>query len=169
MSVVRCGRPGLTTIGRPQQSSAFTDHPAFFVVAKVDVIKRACGSGVLFDPCLAGVNGGQDRATRSDNPSSFVIHKIDVNELETAGSLLPSPAFAAVICINENAVNYSFAFAYRANHPAFFLARETNAVKVDISAIKLSRLKDAHFAPTRSFVMRDIDPISGQKKSRFFV
>ena len=55
MRVVRRGRPGLTTIGRPQQSSAFTDHPAFFVVAKVDVIKRACGSGVLFDPCLAGV------------------------------------------------------------------------------------------------------------------
>jgi hypothetical protein len=52
----------------------------------------------------------QDGAASPHNPATSIIIKINMNQLGTAWRFLSCPGFAAVVCVDENAINHAISF-----------------------------------------------------------
>src|ERR1051326_1301200 len=138
--VCRRQRPSFAAVAGAQQHAVFADGPAVFIVTKIDVVERAGDAGsILLRPTLSTVASEKNRAAIADDPAPFVTDEIDVNQLEPARRALTSPRFAAVVRVNQNAVDHAIAFADGTNGPTFFLAREAKAVKLDLGVVEFFR------------------------------
>src|SRR5437016_14080485 len=101
-----------------------------FLVAKINVVKRRCGSRSLFAPGLSGIVSMQNRAGSADDPTVLFIYKVDVNQFVLSRRLQPLPDSATVSGNCQNAAGNVVALTGRANHPAALFATKSQTVNL---------------------------------------